>query len=46
MYGTFAICLASYYFGFYTWMFINFKPYKSIKDEDNNSLNKVKYKQL
>jgi hypothetical protein len=45
MYGTFIACVASYYFGFYTWMFINIKPNSLIEDKKNKFSIK-KYKQL
>ena len=45
MYGTFIACLASYYFGFYTWAFINLKSNNLLEDKkDKSSI--YKYKQL
>lgn len=41
---TIAACLASYYFGFYTYMYVNLIP-NSIEDIDYES-KKIKYKQL
>ena len=44
MFYTIAACLASYYFGFYTYMYVNFIP-KTIKDI-NYEPEKFKYKRL
>lgn len=46
MYTTFAACIASYYLGFYTWMFFTIKPNKLIKDIEQNKSSQYKYKQL
>ena len=43
MFYTIAVCLASNYCGFYTYMFVQLMP-KAIKDIKNND--KIKYKQL
>jgi len=44
MFYSIAACLASYYLGFYTYMYVNLIP-RSIKDNDYEP-EKIKYKQL
>jgi len=46
MYTTLAACLASYYLGFYTWMYVTMKPLKNIKTKKDTLSNEIKYKQL